>query len=230
MAYDKDQATDEFTRWSESYDRSILQWLLFGPSHRALIRRIRAVAGDRPLECWTSAAAPGCSRRGSARPCPRPRSGGSTWSPGCWQGVAALAAARRARPAGPGGQRAAAVRRRLVRHRDLRQQLPPLSPPGPRRRRDAPGAAAGGRLMLIDGYRDAPWGWFIYDVCVAGVEGDVHHASSAGSAPVRPGRVRRDRAEGPPRPGAPFLLTEAVARPRLGLRHPVARRHRRRSG
>jgi DNA gyrase subunit A len=29
------------------------------------------------------------------------------------------------------------------------------------------------RLMLIDGYRDAPWGWFIYDVCVAGVEGDV---------------------------------------------------------
>ncbi len=35
----------------------------------------------------------------------------------------------------------------------------------------------GGRLMLVDGYRDAPWGWFIYDVCVAGVEGDVHHAS-----------------------------------------------------
>ena len=24
----------------------------------------------------------------------------------------------------------------------------------------------GGRLMLVDGYRDAPWGWFIYDVCV----------------------------------------------------------------
>ena len=32
--YDKRQATHEFTRWSESYDRSILQWLLFGPSHR----------------------------------------------------------------------------------------------------------------------------------------------------------------------------------------------------
>ena len=30
----------------------------------------------------------------------------------------------------------------------------------------------GGRLMIIDGYRDAPWGWFIYDVCVAAVEGD----------------------------------------------------------
>ena len=45
MSYDKDQAAAEFTRWSESYDRSVLQWMLFGPSHRVLIRRITAVAG-----------------------------------------------------------------------------------------------------------------------------------------------------------------------------------------
>ena len=50
MGYDKDQVDQEFTRWSDSYDRSILQWLLFGPSHRVLIRRIRDVAGDRPSE------------------------------------------------------------------------------------------------------------------------------------------------------------------------------------
>src|SRR5262249_8796382 len=49
MAYGKHQATAEFNRWSESYDRSILQWLLFGPSHRALIGRIRAVVGDRSV-------------------------------------------------------------------------------------------------------------------------------------------------------------------------------------
>ena len=49
MEYDKGQATQEFTRWSESYDRCILQWLLFGPSHRVLIRRIREVVGDRPV-------------------------------------------------------------------------------------------------------------------------------------------------------------------------------------
>src|SRR5947209_6779953 len=49
MSYDKIQATHEFTRWSESYDRSILQWLLFGPSRRALLRRIRLRFGDRPL-------------------------------------------------------------------------------------------------------------------------------------------------------------------------------------
>jgi ubiquinone/menaquinone biosynthesis C-methylase UbiE len=69
----------------------------------------------------------------------------------------------------------------------------------------------GGRLLLIDGYRDAPWGWFIYDVCVAGVEGSVHHASArrfrdlfgqAGLGPIVQ-RVFR----GP----APFLLTEAIA-------------------
>src|SRR3954467_13583630 len=49
MAYDRDQATHEFNRWSRSYDRSVLQWLLFGPSHRALIRRIRATTGGKPL-------------------------------------------------------------------------------------------------------------------------------------------------------------------------------------
>ena len=72
----------------------------------------------------------------------------------------------------------------------------------------------GGRLFLVDGCRDGLWGWFIYDVCVAGVEGDVLHASAR--------RVRNlfDRAgfvetkqkvyHGP----APFLLTEGVTRSR----------------
>lgn len=48
MGYDKDQAAEEFARWSESYDRCVLQWMLFGPSHRVLIRRIQSVAGDEP--------------------------------------------------------------------------------------------------------------------------------------------------------------------------------------
>lgn len=49
MSYDKDQATREFGRWSENYDRSILQWLLFRPAHRAIIARIWAGFDDRPL-------------------------------------------------------------------------------------------------------------------------------------------------------------------------------------
>ena len=50
MGYDKHQVAQEFTRWSRSYDRSILQWLLFAPSHRVLIQRISEAAGDRPIK------------------------------------------------------------------------------------------------------------------------------------------------------------------------------------
>lgn len=36
----------------------------------------------------------------------------------------------------------------------------------------------GGRLIIIDGYRDRLWGRLIFDVCVVAVEGAVHHASA----------------------------------------------------
>ena len=49
MSYDKQQASREFGRWSETYDRSVLQWLLFRPAHRAIIARIRAGSDGRPL-------------------------------------------------------------------------------------------------------------------------------------------------------------------------------------
>jgi ubiquinone/menaquinone biosynthesis C-methylase UbiE len=49
MSYDKVQAAREFDRWSQGYDRCILQRLLFGPSHRAIIARVGARSGDRPL-------------------------------------------------------------------------------------------------------------------------------------------------------------------------------------
>ncbi len=65
--------------------------------------------------------------------------------------------------------------------------------------------------MVIDGYRDRLWGWFIFDVCVATVEGDVHHASArrfremmseAGLQAIAQRRF----------PGlAPFLMSEGVA-------------------
>ena len=34
----------------------------------------------------------------------------------------------------------------------------------------------GGRLILIDGFRDNVIGWFVFDVIIAHVEKDVHHA------------------------------------------------------
>src|SRR4051794_13634973 len=38
-----------FTSWSGRYERSILQRLLFGPSHRIIIRRLGDRFGDHPL-------------------------------------------------------------------------------------------------------------------------------------------------------------------------------------
>ncbi len=49
MSYNKVQAVQEFSRWSDGYDRCILQPLLFGPSHRAIIARVRTRSGERPL-------------------------------------------------------------------------------------------------------------------------------------------------------------------------------------
>ncbi len=78
----------------------------------------------------------------------------------------------------------------------------------------------GGRLFLVDGYRDGLWGWFIYDVCVAGVEGEVLHASARRIRDLfaRAGFVQTSQKvhRGP----APFLLTEGVTR-----LHATAGRH-----
>jgi SAM-dependent methyltransferase len=69
----------------------------------------------------------------------------------------------------------------------------------------------GGKLLLIDGWRDGWWGWFIYDVCVAGLEGDVLHASARRIRDLfeRAGFVEtRQRVHRGP---APYLLSEGVS-------------------
>jgi ubiquinone/menaquinone biosynthesis C-methylase UbiE len=212
MAYDKHQATAEFDRWSQSYDRCILQWLLFGPSHRVLIRRIRAVAGHRPLRildvgCGTGVFA---DRLRAAFP------NAQVWGVDLVAGMLAKGAGRWRRHAGH-VQPVQADSERLpfaagsfdvvtcansfhhYPHQDravveMHRVLRP-----------------GGRLLLIDGYRDGPWGWFIYDVCVAGVEGDVHHASSRRLRALFTQAGLLAVAQKVFRGPAPFLLTEAVA-------------------
>jgi ubiquinone/menaquinone biosynthesis C-methylase UbiE len=68
----------------------------------------------------------------------------------------------------------------------------------------------GGRLMVIDGYRDSLWGWFIFDVCVAGVEGDVHHASARRFRELMTQAGLQAIAQRPYHGPAPFLLTEGI--------------------
>ena len=71
----------------------------------------------------------------------------------------------------------------------------------------------GGRLFLLDGCRDSLWGWFVYDICVAAVEGDVRHASGRDVRHLLHGagfgRITQNVYHGP----APFLLTEGLVRP-----------------
>ena len=65
--------------------------------------------------------------------------------------------------------------------------------------------------MIIDGYRDNLWGWFIYDVCVAGVEGDVCHPSAARFRDLMTEAGLQAIAQRAHFGLAPFLITEGVA-------------------
>lgn len=230
MGYDKDQATDEFIRWSESYDRCVLQWLIFGPSHRALIRRVRAVVADRPARvldvgCGTGvfaarlrAALPrvevygvdlvaemlqkGRARWRSQRGHVLPVQGDSERLPfpaGCFDVVTCSNSFHHY----PRQDRAVVEMRRVLK--------------------------PGGRLMIVDGYRDSVWGWFIFDVCVAAVEGDVHHASARRFRELMAEAGLRAISQRAHHGPAPFLVTEGIAaesvpavpRPHFDLRSAV---------
>jgi ubiquinone/menaquinone biosynthesis C-methylase UbiE len=211
MAYDKQQATHEFNRWSESYDRSILQWLLFGPSHRALIRRMRAVANGRPVRILDVGCGTGVfgARIRDALPAAQ------VW------GVDLVAAMLE--KGTPRWQRHAG---RLQPIQGDSERLPFADNSFdfvtcansfhhyPRQDRAVAEMhrvlKPGGRLMIIDGYRDAPWGWFIYDVCVAAVEGSIHHASARRFRELFAHAGLRAIAQRIFRGPAPFLLTEAI--------------------
>ncbi len=211
MGYDKEQVAQEFTRWSVSYDRSILQFLLFGPSHRVLIERIRQVAADRPLKMLDVGCGTGmfASRVRAVLPrvdvCgvdlvsemlvkgqPRwrlhrghvfPVKGDSERLP---FGSASfdLVTCANSFHHYPHQDRAVAEMRRVLR--------------------------PGGRLMIIDGYRDSLWGWLIYDVCVAGVEGEVHHASAKRFRELMTQAGLQAIAQRAYRGPAPFLITEGI--------------------
>ena len=212
MAYDKKQATEEFGRWSESYDRCVLQWLLFGPSHRALIRRMKAVAGSRPISildvgCGTGVFAgrvreampgtrvfgvdlvsemltQGARRWAALADSVHPVQGDSERLPfadGSFDFVTCANSFHHY----PDQERAVAEMHRVLR--------------------------PGGRLLLIDGYRDAPWGWFIYDVCVTYREGNVHHASARRFREILGRAGFQAVAQKVHRGLAPFILNEAIA-------------------
>ncbi len=212
MKDEKRLAVREFTHWSKGYDRSILQWLLFSPSHQALIKRIREVAGDRPtrlldvgcgtgvfaalvrstlpnVQVWGIDLVGGMLEKGRARWQEHrgrvlPVQGDSENLP-FETGVFDLVTCANSFHHYPRQDRAVQEMARVLR--------------------------PGGRLLLIDGYRDNIWGWFIYDVCVSTVEQCVHHASAgrfrALFSDAGLGSVVQHVHHGP----APFILNEGIA-------------------
>jgi ubiquinone/menaquinone biosynthesis C-methylase UbiE len=214
MRYDKDEAKHEFARWSESYDRCILQWLLFEPSHRAILDRLHDAFDDRPLHlldvgCGTGVFAArirsvlpratvsgidlvgdmlnqGAARWRAHAPHVTPVQGDSERLPFASAAFDAVTCANSFHHY-PHQDRAIAEMHRVLK--------------------------PGGRLILVDGYRDAPWGWFIYDVCVASIEGNVHHASSSRVRELCATAGFTNVVQRVHRGPAPFLLTEAIKTP-----------------
>lgn len=210
--YDKAQATHEFERWSESYDRCILQRLLFGPSHRALLTRIQHAFGRRPIRlldvgCGTGVfaarvreALPAASVWGVDLVAGMIRQGAPRWRSHAGH-VQPIQADSEHLPFDSGSFDVVTCSNSF--HHYPRQDRAV----GEMRRVLKPG----GRLMLIDGYRDAPYGWFIYDVCVAGVEGAVHHCSRERLRNLFREAGFSETIQKVHRGFAPFLLTEGVA-------------------
>jgi SAM-dependent methyltransferase len=71
----------------------------------------------------------------------------------------------------------------------------------------------GGRLFLLDGFRDSLWGWLIYDVCVAAAEGAVRHVSARETRDLFRGVGFAQTVQTAFHRPAPFLLTEGVVGP-----------------
>jgi ubiquinone/menaquinone biosynthesis C-methylase UbiE len=208
QSYTTAQALAEFERWSRSYDRSFLQYLLFEPTHRLLlaqlapdVRRLLDIGCGtgkflaQVAECFPETeifgldlspgmlerAKPRCQRYGDRVRLVRGDSACLPFPDNFFDVVTCSHSFHHY----PDQQRVICEIYRVLR--------------------------PNGRMLLVDGDRDGWWGWFIYDICVTWLEGGVHHCSakrfrqlcqSAGFQQLQ--QIRRGRL-------APFLVTVATA-------------------
>jgi ubiquinone/menaquinone biosynthesis C-methylase UbiE len=212
MSYDKSQATHEFTRWSENYDRCILQALLFRPSHNAILKRIAGRYDDAPLKILDVGCGTGVFAARIREALPE----STVWGVDLVRGMLSKGSERwkhhaaNVTPIQGDSERlpfaddsfdvvTCANSFHHYPHQDqaVAEMFRVLKPSG--------------RLMMVDGFRDRPYGWFIFDVCVASIEGQVHHASARRFRELFReagfNQVNQKHHHG----FAPFLFTEAVA-------------------
>jgi ubiquinone/menaquinone biosynthesis C-methylase UbiE len=212
MNYDKSQAQHEFTRWSENYDRCILQTLLFQPSHKAIIKRIEKRYDKTPISILDV----GCGTGVFAARIRDALSNSKVWGIDLVRGMLDKGSERwrhhtgSVTPIQGDSERlpfadnsfdivtcANSFHHYPHQHHAVAEMYRVLKPSG--------------RIMMVDGFRDSPWGWFIYDVCVARVEGAVHHASAKRFRKLFDEAGFEAVIQAKHWGLAPFLLTEAVA-------------------
>jgi ubiquinone/menaquinone biosynthesis C-methylase UbiE len=178
MSYSKEESLTQFDGWSENYDDSVLQRLLFTPSHDYLLGEMVDRSG-----CQFRMLDIGCGTGTFTRRVLDEHREAEIWG---------VDFSSRMIQAGLKRQRPQDSRIRFV---QADSESLPLS--------DSvfdvvccsnsfhhyPNQALavhemhrvlrpGGRLIIIDGYRDRLWGRFIFDVCVVAAEGAVNHASA----------------------------------------------------
>ncbi|MBL9124103.1 MAG: methyltransferase domain-containing protein [Planctomycetaceae bacterium] len=174
MPYSSIAADQQFTGWSQRYDRSMLQRMLFEPSFRLLLSKLDLRPGARVLDvgcgtgnllAWVADAFPEVELIGIDRCRPMLAQGL------CKLGERAefIQADSQALPL-PSRHFDVLLNTHCFHHfpdqaQAAREMFRVLKP--------------GGELLVIDGWRDGPWGHMIYDRLVPAFEGEVLHASRA---------------------------------------------------
>lgn len=175
MAYRTEQAQAQFDEWSSSYDSSWLQRAFFAPSHRLILRNLKEGEG-RLLDV-------GCGTGKFLAQLLGLRQGMDVVGLDLSEPMLDQCQAR-CRPWDPRMSVVRADSQRLPFADDtfdmvtcshsfhhypdqsavVKEMYRVLRP--------------GGQLLLIDGYRDLPLGWFMFDVVVTWMEGEVKHCSA----------------------------------------------------
>ncbi len=176
----KSVARREFESWANSYDRSLLNHFLFQPGHRVVMEELVLWGGgsDGPLKLLDIGCGTGTLPALLAGSSLHAEVVGIDYSP-----AMCVVASNKARRAGADGQARfvagdsehlpfADASFDVITCANSFHHYPNQQSTIVEMRRVL---RPGGRLMVIDGFRDNVVGWFVFDVCIALVEKAVHH-------------------------------------------------------
>ena len=176
-------ARDQFDRWARTYDRSWLNELVFYPTVRICLEELtrwQRARGGGPFRLLDVGCGTGLLLRLLAGRADAAQLAGLDYSPEMLRRLTAAAAEV------PGGGRIFAVQGDAERlpFADASFDLVTCCNSFHHYPHQAAAIAGfhrvlrpGGRLILVDGFRDNVIGWVVFDVAVAFVEGNVHHAA-----------------------------------------------------